>query len=322
MKKLQVLCITIIGLVLIVGFQTPVFGAEKEIHFAYMPLDQIHNPTRMILKEKKFLEAEGLKVKWAEYLAGSYILQHLAAGEVDFGYAGVVPVLITKAAGVDSVILAGSNQEGSGLLVANHIKDVKDLNGKSVGTPGIGSIQDAMLDVVAKKYNIKILHKHMKISDMPIFLQKGEIAGFMGWEPVISNAVEMGYGKILLTSHDILPNHQCCTLIAKGSLLKSDPETVKKVTRAYMKAVDYFKENQAECMDMMIKAGWSKKVVEMSLKGTTHPVSIDIPSLKFLTEDLIRNGKIKEGVVTDIDKYIAGIHNPEIFNEFITKRQK
>ena len=66
---------------------------------------------------------------------------------------------------------------------ATAIKKVADLNGKSLGTPGIGSIQDAMVDSLAKNNGIKIAHKAMKVSDMPIFLQKGEIDGFIAWAP-------------------------------------------------------------------------------------------------------------------------------------------
>lgn len=322
MKKLQVLWIAIISLVFILGFQTLVFGAEKEIRFGYLVADQLHNPAPMIMKVKKFLEAEGLKVKWGEFLAGSFLMQHLSSGEVDFGTCGAVPAMITRGAGVDVVILAGSNQEGSAMVVADHIKDVKDLNGKSIGTPGIGSIQDAMVDMVAQKYNIKIIHKHMKVSDMPVFLKKGEIDGFIAWEATPSNAVDMGYGRVLLTSHDILPEHQCCVLVAKGELLKKDPETVRKVVKAYMKAFDYLRKNRDEAISMMIKAtGLSKKVIEMGLTRVTHPYPpfVNVPSLKLMADGLVKSGKIKEGIITDMDKFVADIYHPEFLREHLKK---
>ncbi|MFH1977424.1 MAG: ABC transporter substrate-binding protein [Pseudomonadota bacterium] len=320
MKKPQMLWIAIIGLVFIFGFQTLVIGAEKEIRFGYLVADQLHNPAPMIMKEKKFLEAEGLKVNWGEFLAGSYLMQHLASGEVDFGTCGAVPVMITRGAGVDAVILAGSNQEGSAMVVANHIKEIKDLNGKSIGTPGIGSIQDAMVDMVAQKHNISINHKHMKVSDMAIFLKKGEIDGFIAWEAIPSNAVDMGYGRVLLTSHDILPEHQCCVLVAKGGLLKDDPETVKKIIRAYMKAFDYLKNNRDESVALMVKAtGLSKNVVEMGLTRVTHPYPplVNVPSLKLMADGLVKSGKIKEGVISDMDKFVADLYRPEFLKAYL-----
>ena len=247
---------------LILGLQSPVTGQQKEIRFGYLVADQLHSPAVMIMKEKKMLEAEGFKVSWGEFLAGSYLMQDFASGQVDFGSLGAVPVVITRAQGVDVVILASANAEGSSIVVKDTIKTPKDLDGKSLGTPGIGSIQDAMVDMVATREKMKIRHKHMKVSDMPLFLQKGEIDGFIAWAPHPTRAVDLGYGHQILTSHDILPEHQCCVLVTKGEMLKKDPETVRKVVKIYLKAYEWFINNQDEAVAMMAKnTGMKEEVI-------------------------------------------------------------
>ena len=324
MKKTWVLSIVILSFVFVMGFQPTVCSAEmKKIHFGYLVADQIHNFASMIVKEKKLFAAEGLQVEWGEYLAGAYVMQHLAAGEVDVATCGVIPTMITRGRGVDVVVIAGSNAEGSSIIVKESIKTVKDLDGAKIGTPGIGSIQDAMVDIVARRNNIKIIHKHMSVPDMPIYLKKGEIDGFIAWSPHNTKAAALGYGHILLTSHDILPGHQCCVLVTRGELIREQPETVKKVMRAYMKAFQYemaSKENHDETLDMVVKyTNAPKEVVVKAWALTPHPYPpyLNIESAKMQAEGLLKGGKIKRGVITNMDKFIAQLYHPYFLLDYL-----
>ncbi len=44
-------------------------------------------------------------------------------------------------------------ESGSAIIVEANGVRVKDIDGKTIGTPGIGSIQDAMLNKKEKKHN-------------------------------------------------------------------------------------------------------------------------------------------------------------------------
>lgn len=314
-----------LGIIAAFGLAGSASAAEKEIRFGYLVADQLHSPAPMIMKEKKLLEAEGLKVKWSEFMAGAFLMQHMASGEVDFGTCGAVPVMISQGQGINAVILAGSNAEGSALVVAKSIKTLKDLDGKSIGTPGVGSIQDAMLDMIAKKHSIKIQHKSIKVSDMPLFLQKGEIDGYIAWEPHASRAVDLGYGHIIATSHDILPEHQCCVLVGRGEIVQKDPDTVRKVMRAYMKAFDYYIKNREETIDLMAKAtGLSRQLVSLSLVQVKHPFPpfVNVESLKIMAEGLINTGKIQKEAVPDINKFVEKSYDLSFLKEYLSKKGK
>lgn len=324
MRKRFVYFLVVLSALLVLGLQSGALAAEETIRFGYLVADQLHIPAPMIMKEQKLLEKEGLQVNWGEFLAGAYLMQHLSSGEVDFGTCGAVPTMITRGRGVDVVILAGSNQEGSSVIVKDSIKTVKDLDGKSIGTPGIGSIQDAMIADVARKNNIKILHKYMKVSDMPIFLKKGEIDGFIAWAPHPSRAEALGYGHILLNSSDMMPGHQCCVLVAKGELLKTKPEVVQKVISAYMKAFDWFRAHRDESIAMMAKmTGMEEKVVRSALKTCKHPYPpfADVPSMKLMAEGLMATDKIQKGVITNMDDFIKGLYHPEFLDAYLAKKK-
>ncbi len=316
--------VLVLGLALVLGLQTAAGAAEKDVNYGYL-VANVHDPFVMIMKEKKLMDAEGLKVKWGEYLAGASLMQSMASGEVDFGILGVVPAMITRAQGVDVVMLAGANTEGSGLVVKPSIKQMKDLDGKTIGTPGIGSIQDAMLDLIAKKYNIKILHKNMKVSDMALYLQKGEIDGFIAWEPFPANAIELGYGQMLATSHDILPEHQCCALFARGALIKKDPDLVRRVMRAYMKAFDFNRKNTKEVLEFEEKyTGMTKKTLDRAMRNVKFPSPpyVNVASVKEQAEGLISSGKIQKDAVKDVDKFIASFYDPSFLKEYIVNASK
>ncbi len=315
----------VLGFMLVAGFPATAGAAEKEIHYAYIAGAQPHNPVEMIMKEKKMLEAEGIKVKWGEYLAGAYIMQHMASGEVDFAVLGIPPIMIARSQGVDVIMLASSNTEGSAVIASPSVKEIKELNGKKVGTPGIGSIQDAMLDMVGKQHNIKMQHVSMKVSDMPLYLQKGEISAFIAWEPVASRAVDLGYGHVIASSHDILPGHQCCAFVVRGELLKKDPELVRKVFQVYMAAFAYYRKNPEEVLDLTAqKTGLTKKVIAMSFKNVQlpYPPYVNVPNVKLQIEGLIQDGKIQQGAITDVSKFIEKANDTSFLNEYFGKKGK
>lgn len=321
--RFKIILLSVVAL-LTIGLQGPVAAEDNSIVFGYLVADQLHNPAPMIMKDLKLLEKQGLKVKWGEFLAGSYLMQHLASGEVDFGTCGAVPTMITRGRGVNVVILAGSNTEGSSIIVKDNIKTVKDLDGKAIGTPGIGSIQDAMISNIARENNIKILHKHMKVSDMPIFLKKGEVDGFIAWAPHPARAVSYGYGHILLTSADMMAGHQCCVLVAKGELLKKRPGVVSKVIAAYMEAFDWFRSHRDQAITMMTKrTGMNEKIVRAALMSVKHPYPprADVASMKVMAEGLIKGGKIRRGAVKDLDQFVKALYQPQFLEEYLAKHK-
>lgn len=294
-------------------------AAEQEITYGYL-VANVHDPYVMIMKEQKLLDAEGLKVKWGEYLAGASLMQFMASGELDFGILGVVPTMITRGQGVDVVMLASANSEGSGLVVKPAIKELKDLDGATIGTPGIGSIQDAMLDLVAKRNGLRIQHKSMKVSDMALYLSKGEIDGFIAWEPIPANAVALGYGRMLATSRDILPDHQCCVLVARGGLIKKEPDTVRKVMRAFMKAFAFNKSNPGDVLTFEEKyTGMPRKTLETAMTNVTFPDPpfVNLSSVKEQAEGLIGSGKIQKDAVKDLDAFLEGLYDPSFLNEYL-----
>jgi NitT/TauT family transport system substrate-binding protein len=298
--------------------------AAKSVRIGYLVADQLHSPAVMVMKDRKMLEAKGINVAWSEFLAGSPLMQEMASGSLDFGSCGVVPVMITRGQGVDAVVLASANLEGSSLVVKDSIKKAKDLDNKNIGTPGVGSIQDAMVEKVGKDNNVKIFRKSMKVSDMPIFLQKGEIDGFIAWAPHPARTVDLKYGHELLVSHDIYPEHQCCVFVAKGALVKNDKELVRTVLQTYLEAYNWFLGHKEEAVAIVMKnTGMSESVIRTSMSTVKYPDPpfCNVASIKMMAEGLIDSGKIQKGAITDLDGFLKEMYRPQLLEELTGKKQ-
>ena len=296
------------------GRLTPRAGV-KTIRFGYIASDQLHSPAVMVMKEKKLLEAAGFTVEWVEYIAGSFAMLDMAEGALDFACCGVVPVMSAQAKDKKAAIIAGANQEGASLVVTDSIRSISDLNNKKIATPGVGSIQDALLRKLAADNGIQIRNTTMKVVDMPQFLQKGEIDGFIAWAPHPAAAVEQKLGHELLAASQILPGYQCCVLTTTLKAMSDDPATVQKVLEIYVDAYRWFADNKSESIQMIAKAtGVSEAVVREAIQTVNYPELpyCNVESMYSMALSLIENDGITTVKEADLDAFIQDLYKPEL----------
>jgi NitT/TauT family transport system substrate-binding protein len=164
----------------------------------------------------------------------------------------------------------------------------------------------------------------MKVSDMPLFLRRNEIDGFIAWAPHPTRAVAQGFGHELLTSHDIMPGHQCCVLVTRESTLKNDSEIASKVLQVYLEAYEWFRNNPAESMEMLVKnTGIAEDTVLESLKLVSYPNPpfVNVPSMEMLARALIENDLIKTIKAEDVVPFVNSLYRPELLEKLTgTKR--
>ncbi len=280
------------------------------LRVGHLLADQLHQPGWVVAKEKNYFADEGFEVVHSEYSYGSVEMQHFAAGELDVAYVGAVPFLSARAAGVDIIAVASSNTEGSSLVVAEEIQNVADLQDKIIGSPGIGSIQDYMLDKVKDDYNIEFTVHRATVTVLIEKLSTGEIDGYIAWEPHATRAVveDIRGAHTLLTSHDILAGHQCCVVAVRGDLVREAPYIVRRIIRWHMKAMKWVLEHPEDAENLI--ADYS--VLSIDLVKAAHPIVkhpypplVDVPSCKIMLEGQIAAGKIKSENVPNIDEFLS-----------------
>src|SRR3990170_5248541 len=118
----------------------------------------IHQIAFYVAYYEGYYAEEGIRPVRMEYVNGPTEMLAFAAGDLDAGYVGVVPALASKSKGTDFVIVASANLEGSAIVAKSSISKVEGLDGKKVGTPGIGTIQDSLLFMVEEQLSITTVH--------------------------------------------------------------------------------------------------------------------------------------------------------------------
>ena len=289
---------------------------------------------------RSFFEEYGVNVTDAAaggYAQGGAEMDAFAGGQVDIGYLGSPPA-ITKHlnAGVNTSIIAQVNEIGSGLVVAKDINRFSDLKGKTVAVPSRSSIQYFLLLKLAEREGVEIkditVMEVTPLSNMKIKMEKGEISGFVAWEPFVSEAVISDIGKLLASSNDIWPHHVCCVLVVSNSFLADYRDLVVKFLGAHIKATDWInnaksKPNSTEyglLINIAVRfTGRSPEVVENALTLIEYRFEIDqtfTTSFKAFTEKLIQYNivpleKLSQRGYGDIDTFVSRYVNKTFLDE-------
>ena len=109
---------------------------------------------------------------------------------MDVGYVGITPVIYSISKEVPVRIVAGAQNEGSGLLCHDSsVKSIADLKGKTVATPGEASVQSVLLKYDLKKNGMNttdIESPTMKVSSMNDALKTHGIDAMLTYEPYVT----------------------------------------------------------------------------------------------------------------------------------------
>jgi len=204
-----------------------------------------------LAQDKGFFSEEGLEIKRSVYPNGPAVSQHMASGELDAGMAATFVLLTAKAQGVDLKLVMSLTKDNAPLAVRKDIKTFKDLDGKRIGTPGLGTVHDINLNYVEKTNGVTVKHVYGKITDLLTYFEKGEIDGLVGWEPVIGEAVYRLNAHYLAKS--MRPGSESQALAVTSRLLKEQPDTVYRLVRAYLKGIRQFDHNFDEAVALVSK---------------------------------------------------------------------
>lgn len=151
--------------------------------------------------------------------------------------------------GLDIRTVAVGHRHGSGITVRadSSINSPADLKGKTVAVPYRVSTQAAILDKYLKGGGLSL--KDVTViavppPNMPESLKAGSIDAFLGPEPAGERAIQMGVGKILKLSKDIMPGHICCTAVVHKQQLTSNPEGIREWVHSMQRSGKFIDEDK------------------------------------------------------------------------------
>jgi NitT/TauT family transport system substrate-binding protein len=164
------------------------------------------------------------------------------AGTIDISMAFVAPYIIQLDAGLPLVLLGGVHAGCYELFGTERVKAIRDLKGKTVAVPGLGSAHHIFVAAMAAHVGIDpkrdINFVIYPADESMRLLAEGKIDALMGFPPVPQELREKKIGHVIVDSGLDRPWSQyfCCIVAAHQEFVRKHPVATKRALRAILKA--------------------------------------------------------------------------------------
>ncbi len=262
-----------------------------------------------VAQHEGYYAKEGIRIERKTFNNGPEALLQFANGSLDFVVGGLAPFMEMAARGQQFKMLMSVTKYNAPLVGLDSIKDWKDLNGKKVGSPGIGVVQDAILTYVEKTQHIKFEHVYGTVTSFPVMLRQGEIQAFISWEPAAATALSQGKGLHYIAQRPPLHNAESLELIASPAMMKQHPDVAYRFVKATLEGMQYIKTHPemdvAKIVAQKMRNPKAVPIVLQAMKsvGVTSP-RVDMPSSAIILKTLAQSGKIPAKYAKDPDAWL------------------
>ena len=250
------------------NFTTAIAGAAKvTLKIGYLPITD-HLLLIAALRE----QFKNLVIQPVKFSSWPENAEALKAGAIDGSFL-LTPMSLTlreKGAPIRVVLLGHRN--GSSITVKNsgEINTIQDLKGKTIAVPSQFSTHNILLRKVLAEKGLDAA-RDLKIIDMPppemmVALATGRIHGYIVAEPFGVQAESQKIGKVLMLSKDIWPNHICCVLNLRESVITKYPEAVQELVSGLTKTATFIEANPIQAAkESVALLGQKQAIIEKVL---------------------------------------------------------
>jgi len=245
---------------------------DAPVRIGYLP---ITDATPLLVAHNNGLfEAQGIKAERPVLLRSwAQVIEAFISGQVNVIHLlSPMTVWARYASKVPAKVVAWNHVGGSGLTVAPHISDVKQLGGQTVAIPFWYSVHNVVLQgllrdnglvPVSKSGSASLAANEVNLivlppSDMPPALASKRIAGYIVAEPFNALAEDLKVGRIQRFTGDLWRNHACCVVFMHEHDLNNRPEWSQKVVNAIVQAQVWTRDNRAEAAKLLSKDGQNR----------------------------------------------------------------
>ena len=187
-----------------------------------------------------------------------------ATGAIDLSMAFVAPFLLQVDAGVPVVLLAGVHVGCFEVFGNPGIRAIRDLKGKRVGIPALGSAHhlflSSMLAYVGLDPRKDINWVPHPTVDSAALLASGKLEAMIGFPPVPQELRAKRIGQMIVNSSVDRPWSQyfCCTVAARKEFVQRNPVATKRAVRASLKATDLCALEPERAARTIVERGFTK----------------------------------------------------------------
>ena len=177
------------------------------------------------------------------------------------------------------------------VLEESEINNPEDLRGKKIGVNTLGaSFHYTTLEYL--KNNIPseevefLIIPHGNL-EQALRAKQIDMAGMI--DPFNEIAFDRGGLRALFTAYDVLGMNQFSLIFMSENKIESDPEAVRRFTRAYRKAVQFIEDNPEQSADVIAKVFWVDKKY-ISVHRFLPDARVNEDNLKFWLEFMKAQG--------------------------------
>jgi NitT/TauT family transport system substrate-binding protein len=281
MDKIRVSLIFAVFFLWVCGSQETT-GATKEMLKEVSigtPRDVINSMT-WIAKEKGYFEEEGLNITLQSYPSGKLALAGMLDDKVQIATSAEVPIMSNLFKKKDFSIFCTIGISGNEVkIVARRdagISNPSDIKGKRIATQKNSAVHFFLYrfliynGITESELNISYLHP----VDLVPALVNGDIDAFSMREPFIQRARD-NFGDNIIIFEQPGIYTKTFNLIAHDKFIHDNPETIRKMLKAFIKAEHFMKQNRKESIEIIakqhglnkeqLKNEWNDYIFELSL---------------------------------------------------------
>ena len=227
--------------------------------------------------ENGFFKEEGLdvslvKCEWANYK------DVLALGGFDITHHLVMYFLKPIEQGLDVKFTGGIHRGCLRVQSATNssINSIKDLRGKRIGIPGMGTPPFIFANRVLGANGIdpskEISWRVFPAGELGLALDKGEVDAVADSEPIGSLLIAEGKVKNIADQAKDAPykDEYCCAVIVNGKFLAANPKAAAAGTRALLKGAKWVEANPAAAARLSVEKGYLASNPELNTVAISH----------------------------------------------------
>jgi len=227
--------------------------------------------------EKGFFREEGLEValvkcEWANYK------DVLALGGFDVTHHLIMYFLKPIEQGLDVKFTGGIHRGCLRVQAASGsaIRSIKDLRGKRIGIPGMGTPPFIFANRVLGANGIdpskEISWLVFPAGELGLALDKGEVDAVADSEPIGSLLLAAGKVRNIADQAADVPyrDEYCCAVLVNGRYLERNPKASAAATRALLKAAKWVETNPAAAAKLSVEKKYLASTVEQNAIAISH----------------------------------------------------
>lgn len=282
-----------------------------------------------IAEDKGYLEDEGITIEYVEANANADAMTLLATGKVDVvSNAGTSNPLQQIASGVDLTIFGGHMVEGCMPVVAKagaEWNGIESFIGKKVAVnPSYFAFTGAVMDLgYDDPLEAVQWETYSDYNDALAAVTRGDVEYALmgtGQNLAVQEMAENGEIDIVSYQSEIMENYSCCRMEGQTKWVNENPNTVKAIIRALLRAQSYYESNKEEAVKLHAeKIEATEEYVAAYMMDDEHYfVSVDplknsvVRAWDILDKTGFLDEKAKE---TDINDHI----NTELYEEALAE---